>query len=88
VRFRISIPLPGPFSIGGSIPLTSRRRRRRSGSGSSSAADVFKLIGYIVVAEVWLAWWCVKPFYLLGVLVHRKATGRSTPIWRSRNGWW
>jgi hypothetical protein len=86
VRLRISIPLPGPFSIGGSIPLTSRRRRRRS--GSSSAADVFKLIGYIVVAEAWLAWWCVKPFYLLGVLVHRKATGRNTPIWRSRNGWW
>jgi hypothetical protein len=84
VRLRISIPLPGPFSIGGSIPLTSRRRR----SSPGALAAVVKLIAYCLVAEVWLAWWCVKPFYLLGVLVHRKATGRNTPIWRSRNGWW
>jgi hypothetical protein len=84
VRLRISIPLPGPLSIGGSIPLTSRRRR----SSPGALAAVFKLLAYCLVAEVWLAWWCVKPFYLLGVLVHRKATGENTPIWRSRNGWW
>lgn len=85
MRLRISIPLPGPFSIGGSIPLTSRGRRR---SSPGALAGVFKLIAYCLVAEVWLFWWCVKPFYLLGVLAHRKATGRNTPIWRSRNGWW
>ncbi|MFB7440240.1 hypothetical protein ACFC01_18085 [Streptomyces mirabilis] len=85
MRLRISIPLPGPFSIGGSIPLTSRRRRR---SSPGALAGVVKLIAYCLVAEVWLAWWCVKPFYLLGVLAHRKTTGRNTPIWRSRNGWW
>lgn len=85
MRLRISIPLPGPFSLGGSIPLTSRRRRN-SGPGVFTA--IFKLFAYCLIAEMWLAWWCLKPFYILGVLAHRKATGRSTPIWRSRGGWW
>ncbi|MFD8647953.1 hypothetical protein FNV62_00400 [Streptomyces sp. RLB3-17] len=84
MRLRISIPLPGPFSIGGSIPLTSRRRN----SGPGAFAALFKLLGYCLIAEAWLVWWCLKPFHMLGILAHRKATGRSTPIWRSRNGWW
>ncbi|MFE7118376.1 hypothetical protein ACFU99_23470 [Streptomyces sp. NPDC057654] len=38
--------------------------------------------------EAWLAWWAVKVWYVLGVLAHRKITGQTTPMWRSRNGWW
>ncbi|MEU9142099.1 hypothetical protein AB0D33_40230 [Streptomyces sp. NPDC048404] len=83
MRLRISIPLPGPFSIGGSIPLTSRRR-----SSPGAITALFKLFAYCLVAEMWIAWWCFKPFYMLGVLAHRKITGRNTVIWRSRGGWW
>jgi hypothetical protein len=46
------------------------------------------LIWYLLLGEVWLSWWLFKPFYITGVLVHRKVTGRQTAIWRSRNGWW
>ncbi|WP_406321777.1 hypothetical protein [Streptomyces sp. NBC_00519] len=84
VRLRYSVPLPGPFSVGGSVRLTGGRR----GGGAGLLVGLFKLCAYLLLAEVWLFWWCVKPFYIVGVLVHRKATGRPTPIWRSRGGWW
>jgi hypothetical protein len=84
VRLRYSIPLPGPLSVGGSVPLTGGRR----GGGGGFFAGLVKLVVYLLLFEVWLVWWCVKPFYIVGVLVHRKVTGRPTPIWRSRGGWW
>jgi hypothetical protein len=86
VRLRYSIPLPGPFSVGGSVSLLGGRRR--GGADGNLLVGMLKLCAYVLVAEVWLCWWCLKPWYLLGVMAHRKATGRLTPIWRSRGGWW
>ncbi|MFF5655251.1 hypothetical protein [[Kitasatospora] papulosa] len=87
MRLRYSIPLPGPLSVGGSFRLFGGGRGRGSGGGGGLVA-VLKLCGWLLLAEVWLVWWCVKPWYILGVLAHRKATGRPTAVWRSRNGWW
>ncbi|GGZ72993.1 hypothetical protein ACFOOM_01165 [Streptomyces echinoruber] len=85
MRLRYSIPLPGPLSVGGSVRLFGGGRRRGGGGG---LVAVFKLFWYLLVFEAWLLWWCVKPWYIVGVLAHRKVTGRPTPIWRSRGGWW
>lgn len=87
MRLRWRIPLPGPLSIGGSIPLTGGRRRG-SGGGTGCITAAFMLLWWCVLLEAWVAWWMLKPFYILGVLAHRKATGQPTPIWRSRGGWW
>jgi hypothetical protein len=84
---RYSIPLPGPFSVGGSVSLFGGGRRGGGGGGGAVVAAL-RLCWWMLLAEVWLCWWCVKPWYILGVLVHRRATGRPTPIWRSRGGWW
>jgi hypothetical protein len=46
------------------------------------------LLWWCLVFEAWLCWWMLKPFYILAVLVQRKATTQHIPIWRSRNGWW
>ncbi|MFE2889330.1 hypothetical protein [Streptomyces sp. NPDC059272] len=86
MRLRWRIPLPGPFSIGGSIPLTGGRRRGRGGASCVTASVL--LLWWCLVFEAWLCWWMLKPFYVLGVLAHRGTTGQPTPIWRSRNGWW
>ncbi|GES29127.1 hypothetical protein AB0G60_24645 [Streptomyces angustmyceticus] len=89
MRLRWRIPFPGPFSIGGSIPLTGGRQRRRSSSGGAGCVTApLLLLWWCLVFEAWASWWVLKPFYIVGVLVHRKATGRHTPIWRSRGGWW
>lgn len=89
MRLRWSIPLPGPLSLGGSIPLWGGRSR---GGGAGGGAALFvgavRLCGYMLVAEMWVFWWSVKGWYVLGVLAHRKITGRPTPIWRSPGGWW
>jgi hypothetical protein len=87
VRLRWRIPLPGPISIGGSIPLTDGSRRSRGGGAGCVTAPLL-LLWWCLVLEGWLCWWLLKPFYILGVLTHRRTTGRPTPIWRSRNGWW
>ncbi|MFJ1528253.1 hypothetical protein ACIOFV_07460 [Streptomyces mirabilis] len=83
MRLRYSIPLPGPFSVGGGVNL---------GGGGKALGYLFvlpiMLLPYLLLGEAWLMWWCLKPWYIAGVLVHRKVTGRPTPIWRSRNGWW
>ena len=86
MRLRWRIPLPGPFSIGGSIPLTSGRRRHSGGPGCITTS--FMLLWWCIVLEAWLFWWMLKPFYIVGVLIQRSVTGQRTPIWRSRNGWW
>lgn len=88
MRLSWRVPLPGPFSIGGSFGGRRRRRSRGTGSSAGGAMGCFTLIGYVLVAEAWLCWWMLKPLYIGGVLVHRKVTGRNTPIWRSRGGWW
>ncbi|MER6977126.1 hypothetical protein [Streptomyces carpinensis] len=90
MRLRWRIPLPGPLSIGGSIPLTGGRRRRRNGgsSGVGCITAPFLLLWWCLVFEAWLLWWIFKPFYIVGVLAHRRATRQHTSIWRSRNGWW
>ncbi|MEV5124334.1 hypothetical protein AB0K49_16325 [Streptomyces decoyicus] len=88
MRLRWRIPFPGPFSIGGSIPLTGGPRRSSGGGEAGCITTPFMLLWWCLVFEVWAGWWILKPFYIVGVLVHRKATGRYTPIWRSRGGWW
>ncbi|WP_327594667.1 hypothetical protein [Streptomyces chartreusis] len=85
MRLNWSIPLPGPLSVGGGVNLTGGRSNRAAGS---CFAAMVKLTAYVLLGEVWLMWWCLKPWYIAGVLVHRKVTGRPTPIWRSRGGWW
>lgn len=86
MRLRWSIPLPGPLSVGGSMRLTGGRRS--SGGNGNLLVGALKLCGYVLVAEAWAAWWSLKIWYVLGVLVHRQMTGQPTPIWRSRGGWW
>lgn len=83
MRLRWHVPLPGPISVGGSVPVTPSTR----GSGGL-LTGLLKLCLYMLLAEVWIAWWCIKIWYVLGVFVHRKATGRLTPIWSSRSRWW
>ncbi|EMF31125.1 hypothetical protein H114_00812 [Streptomyces gancidicus BKS 13-15] len=85
MRLRYSVPLPGPFSVGGSVSLGGGGRRR---GGGGLFVGLLRLCAYVLVAEVWVCWWCVKAWYVLGVLAHRRVTGRPTPIWRSRGGWW
>ncbi|CAL2060367.1 MULTISPECIES: hypothetical protein [Streptomyces] len=87
MRLRWRIPLPGPLSIGGGIPLTGGRRRRSAG-GTGGFAALITLLWWCVLFELWVVWWALKPFYILAVLAHRRATGQPTPIRRSRNGWW
>ncbi len=87
MRLRWSVPLPGPLSVGGSIPLFGGRSRG-GGGAAVLLVGMVKLCGYLLVAEAWILWWSLKGWYVLGVLAHRKVTGRSTPIWRSPGGWW
>ncbi len=87
MRLRWRIPLPGPFSIGGSIPMTGGRPHG-SGGGAGCLTAPFMLLYWLLVFEMWASWWILKPFYIVGVLVHRRVTGRNTPIWRSNGGWW
>jgi len=81
MRLRWSIPLPCPLSVGGSMRPTGGRGRS-SGTGAI-LTGLLKLAAYAVVAEAWAAWWSLKVWYALGVLVHRRVTGQPTPIWRS-----
>ncbi|MFG2714123.1 hypothetical protein ACGFX2_26745 [Streptomyces goshikiensis] len=85
MRLRWSVPLPGPLSVGGSVPITAGRSRS---GGTGPLPSAIKLCAYVLVAEAWAFWWCLKIWYVLGVLAHRKITGQPTPIWRSRGGWW
>lgn len=80
MRINTSVPLPGPFTVSGSVPITPRR--------TGVLALLFKLCWYALVLEAWVIWWFFKAFYIAGVLIHRKATGRPTPIWSSRSRWW
>lgn len=88
MRLNWRLPLPGPLSISGHVGGRSRRRRSSTAGGPGCIAGTFMLFGYLLLGELWLAWWTFKPLYIAGVLIHRRVTRRNTPIWRSRNGWW
>ncbi|MET9498162.1 hypothetical protein [Streptomyces sp. NPDC006552] len=90
MHLRWSVPLPGPLSLGGSIPLTGSRSRSGGGGGGGVLffLGAVKLVAYLLVVEAWIVWWSLKGWYVLGVLAHRKITSQPTPIWRSPGGWW
>lgn len=88
MRLRWSIPLPGPLSVGGSMRLTGGGGRSRRGGTGGALTGLLKVCAYVLIAEAWAAWWSLKLWYVLGVLVHRQVTGQPTVIWRSRGGWW
>lgn len=89
MRLRWSVPLPGPFSIGGGIPLGGNRRRQSGRGGNAGCAALlvapFVLIWWLLVAEVWLVWWSVKVWWLLALFIRHRNSGQPMP---KQRGWW
>lgn len=78
MRLNWHIPLPGPFSVGGSI---GGRRRRGGGGGASCITAPFVLLWYCLIIVFWLYWWMLKGiFWYGGALVYRLVTHRPYSV--------